>query len=324
MARQLLTIAFLALTGFLSGSLPADADVSPAKKIAVAIDDFSYLDTSGEPTDQAAVHGARLRQFMAALRHDVAADKDYQLVTSSCASPCAADNATTADRRRIAKQAGAAILITGAIHKMSTLVQWAKVSAVDTDTNRVVLEKLYTFRGDDEEAWQHCETFMSRDIRAALATSLPAVPAAIPAPVNLAIFDFELEDESAATSPVPSDTRELANTTEAIRQLLGQSGRYRVVATGGDVDAAKSRSLRDCGGCDAGIALKLGADQSFVGVVRRISRTEYTIRFQLRDAHAGTVIAAADSGLRMGANYSWSRGAVRLVRDRLLEAQPRQ
>jgi hypothetical protein len=82
--------------------------------------------------------------------------------------------------------------------------------------------------------------------------------------------------------------------------------------------------LHDCGGCDAGIALKLGADQSFVGVVRRISRTEYTIRFQLRDARTGTVIATGDTGLRMGANYSWSRGAVRLVRDRLLEAQPRE
>jgi hypothetical protein len=77
--------------------------------------------------------------------------------------------------------------------------------------------------------------------------------------------------------------------------------------------------LRDCNGCDAALALGLGAEQSFVGVVRRISRTEYTVRFQIRDAKTGTVLADENSGLRMGADYSWSRGARRLVLDRLLE-----
>src|SRR5690348_3637418 len=141
---------------------------------------------------------------------------------------------------------------------------------------------------------------------------------AAPAPVNIAVFDFELEDTSAATSEIASDASELANASAAIRQLLAQSGRYRVVATA-NAEAAKTHNLHDCGGCDAAIALKLGADQSLVGVIRRISRTEYTFRFQLRDARSGNLIAAADSGLRMGANYSWSKGAARLISDRLLE-----
>ncbi len=153
-----------------------------------------------------------------------------------------------------------------------------------------------------------------------LVASLPMVAAAAQAPINIAVFDFELEDTSAATSEIASDAIELANATTAIRQLLAQSGRYRVVATV-DADAAKTRSLHECAGCDAAIALKLGADQSLVGVIRRISRTEYTFRFQLRDARNGDVIAAGDSGLRMGANYSWSKGASRLISDRLLESQ---
>jgi hypothetical protein len=57
-----------------------------------------------------------------------------------------------------------------------------------------------------------------------------------------------------------------------------------VVVTGGDADAAKTRSLHDRGGCDAAIALKPGADQFLIGVIRRVSRTDYTFRFQLRDA----------------------------------------
>ena len=81
----------------------------------------------------------------------------------------------------------------------------------------------------------------------------------------------------------------------------------------------ESRPLRTCDGCDAAIAQQLGAEQSFVGVVKRITRTEYTVRYQIRDASTGAVISSADSGLRMGADYSWSRGAVRLIKDRLLE-----
>ncbi|MGQ9370318.1 DUF2380 domain-containing protein, partial [Azospirillum sp. A39] len=63
---------------------------------------------------------------------------------------------------------------------------------------------------------------------------------------------------------------------------------------------------------------------SLVGVVKRISRTEYTVRFRIRDAGTGAVVADADSGLRMGADYSWDRGAARLVRTRLLEGGARR
>lgn len=86
-------------------------------------------------------------------------------------------------------------------------------------------------------------------------------------------------------------------------------------------EAAKAHALRDCGGCDAAIAQKLGADQSLIGVIRRVSRTEYTLGFQLRDTRTGAVLARGDSGLRMGADYSWKRGAVRLVSDRLIDSQ---
>src|SRR6516225_4336988 len=143
----------------------------------------------------------------------------------------------------------------------------------------------------------------------AIGACSPIVPVAAQAPVKLAVFDFELEDTSAGISAIGSDAAELANATEAIRRLLTQSGRYRVVATGGGTEATKTRSLHDCDGCDAAIALKLGADQSLVGVIRRVSRTEYTFRFALRDARTGDLISAGDSGLRMGANYSWSKGA---------------
>jgi hypothetical protein len=137
-------------------------------------------------------------------------------------------------------------------------------------------------------------------------------------PVKLAVFSFELDDFSAAVSigsPDPADTAALARVTADVRKLLQESGRYELVAV---ADTAP-KSLRDCNGCDAPVAKQLGAQQSLVGVVKRISRAEYQVHFQLRDAETGALISEADTGLRMGAMDSWNRGALRLVKDRLLK-----
>jgi hypothetical protein len=152
-----------------------------------------------------------------------------------------------------------------------------------------------------------------------------AVPAGgeSPAPIKLAVFEFELEDLSAGASVAgvsAADAAQLADVTSEVRRLLAQSARYRPIDGGiAAGEPAPSRPLHDCDGCDAAMARKLGAEQSLVGVVRRISRTEYTVRFQIRDAASGAVLADEDSGLQMGADYSWSRGAARLIRGRLLE-----
>jgi hypothetical protein len=301
MPRFNLVIPALASLWLLSSLAAAHSGEPATQVVSLTIEDFSYLDTSGEPNDQSAAHQMRLQAFMTALRHDIETDNRYHL------------------------QAGANIQIIGAIQKKSTLVQWARVRAIDVAANRIVLEKVYTFRGDTDQAWQRAEAFVSEDIRGALVPPEQAVPVATSAPIKLAIFDFELDDSSAAPSGTQSDVTELASTTEAVRQLLTQSGRYLVVPIGGaDKDAVKSHTLRECGGCDANIALELGADQSLVGVIGRISRTEYTVSFAIRDARTGGIVAGGNSGLRMGANYSWSRGAARLIRDQLLEVQARQ
>jgi hypothetical protein len=249
---------------------------------------------------------------MAALRSELAADQRLRLVVPSCAPACIAGTTASDGLRQAAVETGAQIMVIGGIQKMSTLVQWARTAVVDVASNRVISEKLFTFRGDDDEAWQRAESFISRELRDAVA-ALPA-----PASVRLALHPFALEDTSAGAGTVgesESDVKGLTDATEAVRQLLSRSGRYRLVEVGAD---AMVQPKHDCADCDLRLARELGADQSLAGVVRRISRTEYTISFQVRDVGTGAVIAAGDSGLRMGANYSWDRGAVRLVRDRLL------
>ena len=272
-------------------SWPAGAE--PA--IGVAMDDFSYTDTSAEPANQTAAHERRLAAFMTALRRDIGEGGRYRLVPTA--------------------QDGAAFKVIGGIQKTSTLVQWAKVAVIDVNARKLVMDKLYTFRGDNDESWERAEMFVSREVIAALAT---------PAPVALAVFDFELEDTTAASvgASATSDASTLAEVTGSVREALGQSGRYRLVDVGGaNEQAAKAHALRDCDGCEAAIAQKLGADQSLIGVVRRVSRTEYTRGFQVPAARTGAVLARGDSGLRLGADYSWKRGAVRLVSDRLIQSQ---
>lgn len=281
----------LILAALLLVVLPHSPDAAEAA-IGVAMDDFSYTDTSAEPANQTAAHERRLAAFMSALRRDIGEGGRYRLVPSA--------------------QDGAAFKVIGGIQKTSTLVQWAKVAVIDVGARKIVMDKLYTFRGDNDESWDRAEIFVSREVMAALTT---------PAPIALAVFEFELEDMTAASlgASAASDASHLAEVSGAVREVLGQSGRYRIVDVGRE--AAPAGGLRDCGGCEAAMAKKLGADQSLIGVVRRVSRTEYTLGFQLRDAGTGAVLARGDSGLRLGADYSWKRGAVRLISERLIESQ---
>ncbi len=164
---------FAAVMGLVLGlGIPCAGSGTPTGPgIGIAIIDFTYVDTSHEPTDQAAVHQKRLQAFMTALRRDFAADGRFHLVPVSCElERCTENGAAPADLLRAASAAGATMLVVGGIHKLSTLVQWAKVDAIDIAADRVVLDRLFTFRGDGDEAWNRAEAFVSQDIRAALST----------------------------------------------------------------------------------------------------------------------------------------------------------
>jgi len=151
---------------------------------------------------------------------------------------------------------------------------------------------------------------------------MPLRASADSAPIKIAVFDFELDDFSAASGIAgdkAADAVQLDRVTSEVRRLIGESKRYVLVdVSAADGPAVKEHSLAQCDGCDAPIAQKLGAEQSLVGVVTRISRTDYVVRFEIRDARTGEVVVARQSDLRAGADYSWYRGAASLIRDSLL------
>jgi hypothetical protein len=146
---------------------------------------------------------------------------------------------------------------------------------------------------------------------------------AAPAPIRLALFPFELEDFSAAAAYIPPDDidrEQLRLSTEEARRLIAESGRYKLVDVGAVNDeAAKAGKLHDCNGCEAKIALALHADRSMIGIVTRISRTDYAVTYKIRDAQSGALVDVEQTDLRAGANSAWSRGARWLIQRRLLD-----
>lgn len=159
-------------------------------------------------------------------------------------------------------------------------------------------------------------------VLAGLPFARAAEPAA-PQPIKLAVFPFELEDFSAAAAYIPPDDvdrEQLRLSTEEARRLIAQSGRYQLVEVGAVRDeAAKAGKLHDCNGCEARIAAGLNADQSMIGIVTRISRTDYAVTYKIRDARSGALVDVEQTDLRAGANSAWSRGARWLIQRRLLE-----
>ena len=322
--RSIATVAIVALAIALGGPR-AQAD-APSQPTALAVLNLDYVDTSGEPTDQTATHQRRAADFVTALQHDLAANGQYRIVPMSCGSAPCDPAMNPSELQKAARAAGAKFVLLGGVHKMSSLVQWAKIQIADEDQGRIVFDRLLTFRGDTDEAWQKAESFIARDVL----QSAPPLdkPAKAAAPVKIAVFDFELEDFSGSAGIIPEsdqDREELRLATETVRRLLTESGRYSLVdVSHADAPEVTAGSLHKCDGCDVSIARKLGADQSLVGIVTRITRTDYAVTFKLRDARTGAPIAVEQTDLRIGANYSWNRGAAWLIKNRLLEKQARQ
>jgi hypothetical protein len=132
---------------------------------ALAVAAPGYVDTSAEPRNQVAEHARRVKAFADSLRADLATSGKFRITPLACpASPCSAATTDPAQLVAKAKEAGATYLLIGGFHKMSTLVQWAKFDILDVNTEKVVFDRLLTFRGDDDDAWKHAETFLAREI----------------------------------------------------------------------------------------------------------------------------------------------------------------
>ena len=155
-----------------------------------------------------------------------------------------------------------------------------------------------------------------------MATEQPR--AAETTPVKIAVFDFVLDDKSAGGGIVAADAIDIENlkkSTSEARRMLSSSGRYTIVdATSTAAELESAGGVLNCSGCEGPLAKKLGADQSMVGIITRVARTEYALQVLVRDAGTGKILSNDYTGLRLGANYSWPRSVKWLMNRKILPA----
>jgi Protein of unknown function (DUF2380) len=153
----------LAVVTFCAGSISQSRAQREPPVLAVA--EIQYVDTSGEITDQSADHVRRLREFEASLRTDLAASGKVRNGVLDCPpNACSIGDIEADHLLDKAQAAGADYLLISSFHKLSTLVQWAKFDLVDVKTRNVVFNRLVTFRGDNDKAWRHAESFVAKEI----------------------------------------------------------------------------------------------------------------------------------------------------------------
>jgi hypothetical protein len=139
-----------------------------AGKTGIAVAEFDYVDSSGEPADQIAAHEKRLSGFTQSLRDAVAHAPNTRLVTLPCRpAACSAETLAADDLMVLAKKTDATLLLFGGIHKISTLIEFASIELADVKTGKSVLHRSVTFRGDSDEAWQHAAAFCASMVLAA-------------------------------------------------------------------------------------------------------------------------------------------------------------
>src|SRR5262245_52530831 len=153
-----------------------------------------------------------------------------------------------------------------------------------------------------------------------IVSALRPSAAAASGPIKIAVFEFELNDTSGGSGIIPPDaidTENLKLATENARRLLAASGRYTIVDTGGAGEPPKW-GFQSCRGCESELAMKLGADQSLVGVITRPNRVGHALQIVIRDARTGALLGNHFTGFRDGANYAWPRAVKWLMENSIL------
>jgi len=140
-------------------------------------------------------------------------------------------------------------------------------------------------------------------------------------PIKIAVFAFELDDTSPAASfqgTVTSSKANLEKVAVEARQMLAQSGRYSIIDVSKvDATPVAEKSLRKCDGCEAKIASQLGADQSLIGVITRVTQTDYYVQIQIRSCQTGKILDQQEANFA-GGDDGWASGVRMLIKHQIL------
>jgi Protein of unknown function (DUF2380) len=139
--------------------------------------------------------------------------------------------------------------------------------------------------------------------------------------LRTAIFGFELIDtslEGEANGPRADETARLVRLSEQLRSLVKKSGKLEVINIAPVENEARKENLQKCGGCDADLAQKVGAEISVTGTVQKVSNLILNINLYVRVVATKKPLVAMSVDIRGNTDESWSRGLEYLVRTRFL------
>lgn len=163
-------------------------------------------------------------------------------------------------------------------------------------------------------------------VKAALASlALAAFASSAPAqegedPPSVAVFDFELIDtslEGEMMGPQEAETRRLEALGRALRVAYEADAGHRLADVGPVRERARSRNLRECGGCAAGLAQEVGADLAVTGTVQKVSNLILNINVYVTPVGGEGPERAFSADIRGNTDESWRRGLDWLIRNRL-------
>jgi hypothetical protein len=142
---------FAAVLVALAAAAAPLAAAEEGRTTRVLVLDVELLDTSGE--GEAPGHAARLAAASGHLRDLLAQTQSLEVVGPVGETPrirtCNGCEIT------LARDAGAAFVVTGLVHKVSTLILSITVKVRDASSGGVVAGSAVDIRGDNDQSWLH-------------------------------------------------------------------------------------------------------------------------------------------------------------------------
>jgi hypothetical protein len=165
--RLLVAAALLSFVAHLQTQTKA-ADKPGARRLVL---DFEIIDTSNEPVDQRADHARRLARLRDAIASGLAARQTYDVVDhASIQGDLDRILARTYLRTcngcelSLAKKAGADLVMTGVVNKVSTLILSMGVSITRVSSGALIYHQGFDFRGDNDQSWARAAKFFTERI----------------------------------------------------------------------------------------------------------------------------------------------------------------
>jgi hypothetical protein len=130
----------------------------------LAVADFDFLDTSGEVRPQAEEQAVRMALFLKTFRGEIGRADIFEVVLPDCADGCSPARTSLEDMASATGRVEATLLLVGRIHKISTLIGKINIYVIDLKGDRVVCERVLSYRGDNDEAWSRAAKFAAKDV----------------------------------------------------------------------------------------------------------------------------------------------------------------